>query len=181
MTAGLGNVQLSAEKSAVKLSNLVRKARSFVRRSWFEKIWLLPAWILLGISRFLILTIHFRRMVPWLGIQASICPWVPLIDPVAEARALSIARVVQMASAYTPWVSNCFPQAVTARILLGLYGVPYCLFFGVSRDPADSGMKAHAWVAAGRVRVTGGASFTQFTVVGCFASSDLSAVISIQD
>ena len=177
MSAGRGNVQMSDEKSAVKkLPILIRKARSFIRRSTFEKIWLLPVWIMLGISRFLILTIHFRRMAPLLGIQSGICPWVPLLDPVAEARALSIARVVQMASRYTPWVSNCFPQAVTARILLGLYGVPYCLYFGVSRDAADSDMKAHAWVATGRVRVTGGASFGQFAVVGCFASSDQNAV-----
>jgi hypothetical protein len=154
------------------LSIFVRKAHSFWRGSTFEKLWLLPAWLMLGISRFLILTIHFRRMAPWLGNRAGVNPWVPLIDPVAEARAVHIGQVISTASRYTPWVSNCFPQAVTARILLGLYGVPYCLFFGVSRDSADADMKAHAWVAAGRVRVTGGTSFGQFTVVGCFAAAD---------
>lgn len=163
------------------LSTLVRKLRSFARRSWFEKLWFLPVWVLLGLARFSILTIHFRRMAPWLGTQAGINPWIPLSDPAGEERALHIGRVISMASGYTPWQSNCFPQAVTARILLGLYGVPYCLFFGVSRDPADSGMKAHAWVASGRVRVTGGAGFNDFTVVGCFVSSDQHALTSISD
>lgn len=160
----------------MKLSTLIRKARSFARCSTFEKLWLLPVWMMLGLCRFLILTIHFRRMAPMLGINAGIDPWVPLIDPASEARAIQIRRVISMASKYTPWVSNCFPQAVTARILLGLYGVPYCLFFGVSRDPTTADMKAHAWVASGRVRVTGGTGFGEFAVVGCFASSDTNAV-----
>ncbi len=155
--------------SSNKFPVLIRKLKSFARRSWFEKVWLIPVWIMLGISRFLILTIHFRRMAPLLGKQAGIAPWIPLIDPACEARGRSIARVISLASRYTPWVSNCFPQAVTARLMLGLYGVPYGLYFGVERDSGK--MKAHAWVAAGRVRVTGGNSFGKFAVVGCFVSA----------
>lgn len=83
---------------------------------------------------------------------------------------MQIGRVVHLAARYTPWNSNCFPQAVVARLLLGLYGIPYILFLGVSRVPDTRGMTAHAWVAAGRVRVTGGAGFTQFTTVSCFVS-----------
>ena len=50
-------------------------------------------------------------------------------------------------------------------------------FFGLMRDPADlAGMKAHAWVAAGRVPVTGGVSFGQFTVVGCFVAPCLAGI-----
>lgn len=123
---------------------------------------------MLGVSRFVVLFIPFRRLAPLLGLQQGIAPWVPLVGAEGEARALAIARVVQMAARYTPWVSNCFPQAVTARILLGIYRVPYCLFFGVDRDAMA--MKAHAWIAAGRVSVTGGRSFERYTVVGCFAA-----------
>lgn len=151
-------------------STLIRKARSFAHRPWFEKAWFLPVWLLLGASRFVILTISFRRLAFWLGEREGITPWIPLADARAEARALSISRVVQMAARYTPWKSNCFPQAITARILLGFYGVPYGLFFGVNRNAEDAMLVAHAWVAAGRVRVTGGMSFNQFTVVGCFVS-----------
>ncbi|MDO9271253.1 MAG: lasso peptide biosynthesis B2 protein [Methylobacter sp.] len=158
---------------ATIFSTLVRKVRRFAHRPWFEKIWFLPVWLLLGISRFVILTIPFRHLALRLGAHEGIAPWVPLVDARAEARALSISRVVRMAANYTPWKSNCFPQALTARILLGLYGVPYSLFFGVNRNTEDVTLAAHAWVAAGRVRVTGGMSFNQFTVVGCFVSARL--------
>jgi hypothetical protein len=69
---------------------------------------------------------------------------------------------------FTPWDSNCFAQAITARLLLGLYGLPYALYFGLKRDAGSMGMKAHAWVVAGRIRVTGGASFGRYTVVAMY-------------
>jgi len=162
-----------------KTSLTLRKAKSFARSSWFVKCWFFPVWLMLGICRFLILTIHFRRMAPWLGEQAGIAPWVPLLDPGSENRARSVARVVQMASRYTPWESNCFPRAVVARILLGFYGVPYSLFFGVSRGSTDVEMEAHAWLVSGRVSVTGGASFGKFTVVRCFFSSRTLAIVPV--
>ena len=148
--------------------SLLRKARSFARRSLFEQAWLLPAWLMLGASRLLILFIAFRSLAPHLGEPAGVGPWLPLIDKRQEVNARRIARVVQMAAKYTPWESNCFPQAVTARILLGLYGIPYGLFFGVAQEPNADGLSAHAWVATGRVRVAGGESFDRFAVLGCF-------------
>ncbi len=150
------------------LATLTRKARSFARRSRFEQAWFVPVWLLLGAARLLILAVPFRTLAGHLGMHAGIAPWLPLIEPRHEARAGAISRVVQMAARYTPWTSNCFPQAVAARVLLGLYGIPYGLFFGVERGQDAGGLSAHAWVATGRVRVTGGESFDQFAVVGCF-------------
>ncbi|NNM81531.1 MAG: lasso peptide biosynthesis B2 protein [Burkholderiales bacterium] len=151
------------------MSGISRKFRNFFGRPSFERRWLLPVWLLLGISRFLILFVPFRKLAPFLGFQTDIAPFVPLVDSETEARARSIARVVQLAARFTPWVSNCFPQAIAARILLGIYGIPYAMFFGVDRE-ASCGISAHAWVACGKIRVTGGQSFGRFAVVGCFSS-----------
>jgi hypothetical protein len=148
--------------------------RNFARRPLFEQAWFIPAWLLLGASRFVILFISFRRLAPHLGTHMGAAPWVPLLDARREARARSIGRVIKMSVRYTPWESNCFPQAVTARVLLGLYDIPYCIFFGVTREPGSAEMQAHAWVAAGRVPVSGGGNFGRFTVVGCFVAPCLS-------
>ncbi|PPD20421.1 MAG: hypothetical protein CTY24_09295 [Methylobacter sp.] len=149
---------------------LVRKACNFAHRSRFEQAWFLPCWLLLGISRLVILAVPFRRLAPWLGTPMATVAWVPLAGLDGEAKALSIAGIILMASRYTPWNSDCFPQALTARILLGFYGIPYCLCFGVDKKTGAE-MAAHAWVSAGKVRVSGGEGFGKFTVVGCFVSS----------
>jgi len=83
----------------------------------------------------------------------------------------------QLASRYTPWDSNCFPQAVVARGLLGLYRVPYCLFFGVRRHQGR--FDAHAWIATGPIRVTGQYSFNHYTVVGIFTTRLLAHQLTV--
>ena len=65
---------------------------------------------------------------------------------------------------------------MAARVLLGLYDVPYALYFGLARDALTRETQAHAWVMAGPVAVTGGASFARFTVVGVFATPGLVVV-----
>jgi hypothetical protein len=154
---------------------LRRKARQFLREPRFVQLWVVPLWGLLGIGKALIGTLSFRRLASCLGDASGVAPWVPLLDPAQEARAAQIGRAVRIAARYTPWDSNCFPQALAARLLLGLYGVPYALYFGLTGDCTSSGMKAHAWVAAGRVRVTGGESFGRFVVVGVFVARNLRA------
>lgn len=154
---------------------LLRKTRSFWQLPGFIKLWLAPAWLLLGVSRALILAVSFKRLAPRLGVHDGASPWVPLLNGSEERRAREIGRLIRLVARYTPWNSNCFPQAVTARVLLGLYRIPYVLYFGLSRDPEAGEMQAHAWVVAGRVPVTGGAAFGQFTVVGCFVAPQLAA------
>lgn len=163
------------------LGRVLRKARSFLRQPRFVQAWFLPVWLLLAVSKALIFTIPFQRLAPRLGARTGVAPWVPLLSADQLHRARLIARVVQMTARYTFWNANCFPQAITARWLLGLYDVPYVFFFGLSRDASDpAGMQAHAWVVAGPVRVTGGYSFHQFTVVGTFADQDLAKVMGFQ-
>lgn len=155
---------------------LLRKASNFQRQPLFVQLWFLPIWVLLGISKALIFTVPFQRLAPWLGQSTGIAPWVPLLGEAQTRRARLIGQAVRMTARYTPWNANCFPQAMTARWLLGLYGLPYVFFFGLARTPDNvAGMQAHAWVVAGSVRVTGGYSFGQYTVVGCFAETTLAA------
>ena len=137
-------------------------------------LWLIPAWFLLGLSRFVIITLTFKRFAHWLGLHDGLAPRTPLATVKQEMRARAISSAIIVASKYAPWKANCFPQAITARLILGLYDIPYALFFGLmrSKQQAELGeLKAHAWVVSGRVNVTGGRSFGQFTSVGCFVSN----------
>jgi len=150
------------------IRTLIRKVRSFAGLPLFTKVWLLPAWLELGLSRALILVVPFRTLAPRLGTAQGTAANVPLLTPGQEARARAIGRTIRLAARYTPWTSNCFPQAVVARTMLGMHGIPYAIHFGLMPD-GNAGMRAHAWVVAGRVPVTGGHSFDHYTVVGVFA------------
>lgn len=96
------------------------------------------------------------------------CAWIPLLTSEQRRRADQVCRSVRLAARYAPWTANCFPQALAASAMLRLYRVPYTLHFGLCHSPGGRELKAHAWVSAGPVNVTGGASFQQFTVVGTF-------------
>ncbi len=151
----------------------LQKLRTFHAQPWFVQVWAGPTWVLLGIARFLVLTVSFRHIAQRLGGDAGLNAWVPLASPVQEQRAVQIRRTIALVAKNTPWTSNCFAQAIAARVLLGVYGVPYMLYFGTRLDPQRNEMQAHAWVAAGRVPVSGGRSFDTYTVVRMFAPADL--------
>ena len=77
-----------------------------------------------------------------------------------------IGATVRLAARHTPWRSECYPQALTARVLLGLAGIPHVVSFGVRRD--RDALVAHAWVRVGEVVVTGTTGH-EYTEVGAFA------------
>lgn len=158
---------------------VLTKLARFARRPAFIQAWTVPVWFLLGMGKLAIFSVSFRRLLPFLGKSAGVVPWVPLLPPAGEARARQIGEVVRMVSRFTPWESNCFPQAIVSRILLGLYGVDYCLFFGVRRGRGQDAFDAHAWITAGRIAVIGGKSFRKYTVVGVFASPGLNGEMGL--
>jgi hypothetical protein len=151
---------------------LRRKLGSWRRKSLAEQGWFMVAYPLLGLARLALLTVPFRHLAPWLGDNLKTSAAVPLVSERQARQALEIGRAVRTAARYTPWESKCLAQAMVARLLLGLRGIPYALFLGVRKDETDpAGMAAHAWVCSGPAFITGGRSFGQFTVVGTFISS----------
>ncbi|MCC5865155.1 MAG: lasso peptide biosynthesis B2 protein [Wenzhouxiangella sp.] len=149
------------------------KLKRFLLHPLPVKLWFFPVLAGLGLAKLAIRMITFKRLVPRLGVSVGVAPWLPVLDAAQERRASTVKQVILLAARHAPWESNCFPQAVVARALLGWYRVPYCVFFGVRRAPSGDRFEAHAWVAAGRVRVSGGGSFPSYTVVGVFAAPQI--------
>lgn len=150
---------------------MISKIHRFWARPWFEQCWFLPAWCLLGLARLTVLTIPVARFAPWLGEHRGAAALSLLPTLAQRQRALQIGRIIRSAAGYTPWDSNCFAQALVARMLLRRYAIPHVIFFGVGRQGIKAGsLEAHAWVTAGAEAVTGRHSFGAYAVVGCFAS-----------
>ncbi|WP_081786004.1 lasso peptide biosynthesis B2 protein [Halomonas sp. BC04] len=151
-------------------SCLGKKICSLFAKSAFFKIWFLPVWCLLGVSKVFILRIKFFRMEKFLGRKLGESVLVPLLDSKQKSRAIQVGHVVRVVSNYTPWKSNCFPQALTALLILRLYRVPYLLSFGLRRCASTGDCQAHVWLVAGPVCVTGGYGFSSYAMVGCYLS-----------
>jgi len=152
---------------------LLQKPAKLRKQPFFIQVWLLPIWLLLGISRAAILFVPFRYLVRLSKKQGQPNVYIPVLSADQDSRVRQISLVIKIASRLTPWTSNCFPRALTALVLLRLYDIPHSLFFGVLRTATDEGLAAHAWIAAGPVQVTGGDGFKRFAVVGFLASPSI--------
>lgn len=154
---------------------LARKLASARRLPSFVLIWVLPAWVLIGLSAAVIALVPFRRIVPWLGTNLGAVAVRPPIDAAQERRALLLAQTIDLASRYARFRADCYPQALTARALCALWRVPCAVHFGVAIGGTDGAkIRAHAWACSGNVIVSGGAgSFAAHTPVACFGPATL--------
>lgn len=142
-----------------------------MRQPKFTLLWLFPVWVALGIFRLAIITTPLRVLHRCYGRDGDLSSAPLPLSTLQCDRARHICRVVTMAARYTPWRSNCYPQALAAHLLLSLYGIPHVLFFGLRKSESTTEpYEAHAWVEAGEIVVTGGPHHRTFHVVRAFVT-----------
>lgn len=141
---------------------------TFIRMPLADKAALLAAWLLLGWAAIVLRLFAFRRVAPLIGMQAGPVAFVPLLDVRQDARARLVKRAIRRAARIAPLRSDCLPQLLAGAVLCRLMGVPTSGFLGVKLGE-EPRMAAHAWLCAGRVQVTGGPSFGEYTVTCSFA------------
>jgi hypothetical protein len=141
------------------------RLRSFVRRPWRDQWLFIQAYFLLGLARLAINTVKFETLVSRLGVSGFETPAEVPLAHLNEAR--RIAWAVRSASRYTPWKSNCFPQAIAAKFLLRQRGIRSTLYLGAAFK-ARTELEAHAWLRCGSLYVTGGPGHNHFGTVGIF-------------
>ena len=145
---------------------LSARLRHLLGRAWGEQWLLVQAYLLLGVTRLAINTVKFERLAKRLG--ASGVETAQEISPEQLQAAQQVAWAVRTASSYTPWKSNCFPQAMTAKMLLRQRGIASTLYLGAAFK-ARTELEAHAWLRCGPLLVTGGAGHLRFGTVGIFS------------
>lgn len=156
---------------------LARKLASARQLPPFVLLWVLPAWLLIGLSAAVIALVPFRRIAPWLGTNLGAVAVKPPIDAAQERRAILLMRTIELAGRNARFRADCYPQALTARLLCALWRVPCAVHFGVAIGEAgDVKLRAHAWVCAGGILISGGkGSFANHTPVACFGPAALKA------
>jgi hypothetical protein len=146
---------------------LLKKLRTFLNLSWAEKALVFEALTWLGIMRLAVLTMPFKRVSAWLGMEGSSTPTTPL-PPQQAQTALLVARAIRRIQPFTPWDSNCLAQALTARQMLQRRGIPSTTSLGAAIEE-KKGIVAHAWLRCGPWILTGARGHKHYKVVVTFA------------
>lgn len=151
------------------MKNLYRQFRVFWQLPSARRFLIIEATVWLGISRFKIVTMPFKRIFPRLG--KHLHESANEIDEVTRRQAQQIGWAVRTISAHTPWTSNCLPQAMAAKRMLQRRGISSTLYIGMGKNEKD-GFAGHAWLRCGSVDLTGGSQKDQFTVLSTFAETE---------
>ena len=138
-----------------------------MRRPFSDKLLLLNVLVLLGVTRLAINCLPFARLERYLGQRMQESSREISTDEINHARRISWA--IHAVSPYTPWESNCFPQALTAKILLRRRGISSTLYMGAAFKQDEDGLQGHAWLRCGPYYLTGGDSEDQFGAIASFA------------
>ena len=129
---------------------------------------------LCGLARAAINIRPLPRLMPYFGYFQKTLIVSTILTNQQYHRARLIGSSVRLAAKYTAWDSSCLTQAMVATFWCRRFRIPYVLYIGFAKSTDEpSGYKAHAWVSAGPVAVTGGQGFADFHVVSSYAHRDL--------
>lgn len=124
------------------------------------------AWLLLAVSRLILIFIPFRKITPVLG--KNITKQLPLASTKSTQHLQqNISLAIRRASKRSPWRTACFEQALAAKIMLRSRKTVSIIYFGIRKE---NRILAHAWLESGGITVTGGRNLYDFSIIAVFKS-----------
>ena len=144
--------------------------RTFLVLPLREKIWFVLLLPVSGLIRGLLVVFPFQCLVGVLGHRFGNREFRLIVSDQQRIIAWRIGRIIQQVERFAPWEVKCFSQALMARLMCGVYGVPYVVHLGVRRVQGGGALKAHAWLAVGPWIVVGREGHRAYTVVSTYAA-----------
>ena len=136
--------------------------------SGHDRLLFLEAVLLLAFARFCVRFLRFHHYAGLLGPQCEGEMLQPVqADQVTRDEIQAIGQEIKRAANNVPWQAVCLPQAMAGKWMLKRRGIASALYLGLARGD-NIELKAHAWLVAGKVPVTGVASREEFTQVARF-------------
>jgi hypothetical protein len=143
---------------------MFHKFKKFVNLKLEEKILFFEAFVLLGIMRFAMLTMSFKRLTQSLNHTSKKEELIPLSSS-EVSDAIAVGQAIHRASCYTPWKSACLVQSLVAQNMLKRRAIKGQICLGVVKH---GDVKAHAWTECGDIIVTGNNGHKKFTILSVF-------------
>lgn len=149
---------------------LIRSVQRFMAWPYRRKKLFCFSWILLGLSKSLIVMIPYRSLSKYWGTLQPSWTGSVLLSMTQYDHVNEIKRMIALASRYTPWLSTCLMQAMVATWWCQKAKIPYLLYIGVTPETVLN-HTAHAWVTSGPIFITGGDGFATHRVLCCYRYS----------
>lgn len=148
---------------------LKKNVRLFWSMSYRHQARFIVNFILCGIAKAAIKYVPLKYLSRYFGEFNQTTIVSTLISKQQAQLAYKIGNGVKHAAKHTPWDSSCLTQAMVGKFWCRLYKIPYVLFIGVAKSPdTANGYKAHAWLTAGPVAITGGNGLIEFSVISSY-------------
>ena len=141
------------------MQKLRGKLHEFGELSAADKWLVVRAVFWLGVARIMLVVMPFRRLSERLAAGPSATPDQPSSEFLER-----VGFAVRAAANNVPWRSNCFPQAIAARMLLRRQGYSTKIHLGVESD-GEGDIAGHAWLTCGETVVVGGDDPERYTVM----------------
>ncbi len=149
-----------------------------------EYIFFAEAWLCLAVARFLLIFIPFKRILPLLG--KTVADTMAADETVMDKRPAAIladektakkpavlfpeiSLAISRACRYAFWRTQCFEQALAAKMMLKISNHSGIIYFGVYKSPGTDRLHAHAWVESNGILITGGKNLDKYTVISRFS------------
>ena len=145
-----------------------------IRRFWSlsgeEKSALLEALYYLLWARVMNKLFSFEKLMPHIGTLTQSEP--KDLNARQQQQVFVVKRSIQRTHSRFFWQNICLPQALAAMKMLHRRQVPAQIYFGSAYQEARKNLKAHAWVKAGTIFVSGKKGHQNYTVVSVFSHDE---------
>lgn len=136
----------------VSVKSFLRKINTFLHTDYVDKLLFFEAVITSAYVRFTLSFLEFKKVMNWLG-KKSLHESVAGNDKDFKL-VCRVKTAIFRCNNYTFWKTECYTQALTAKILLRRRNISSVLTIGFMKDEAGN-YKGHAWLKCGDTVVTG--------------------------
>jgi hypothetical protein len=140
---------------------LFRKIKSFSGTTNQVKLLFFKAYILSGLVKLTLVFLPFSKVLKWQGeinIESPECP-----DQFSAEFRKSLQSAMRLCRKYTIWETECYTQALTAKILLNKKRISGTVYIGFKKEDTGSYM-GHAWLRSFDRFITGYEEKNAYTV-----------------
>lgn len=132
---------------------------------WQERLIFLEAYFFLLFSRLLIVLFSFKRIAKRLGEPMKETSFE--IDNASAYKGRFIGKMIKKASAYAPFRTLCFEQALALKLMLKQRDIACTIYFGIKKNEKAE-LKAHAWTRVGENYITGKIGKENYQLISTF-------------